>query len=555
MRERTVADLYRELSGQRFTADNLRDLFTWPPDVFAMTSELLRISGAYRAVVSPPEGRTWPAQGPAWRDRVAGFSAKWIAQLASLDGDANRPLQPPIDRYAELLWANRRKRVRTFLQQDRWDEVTAVLTLHAIADESCAGMPYREHARQTGLALDAAYNMTLRRTLARFPEDRIVVLPKGHCPEPGISIRNLSYHVCALRSEVEIRFVRAPGAQPEGNLGLRLLLFPWPFEVGPEDFKAVPSRLRTGHEERYGYFRFAPRNGKEELERLRECLQETLSDARRYGDVDAVVMPECALTEEGLESVAGALHLVDRGPDKPDGESPWTGDDAPAVRLLLAGVQTARANRAVLRIPRVYKVEDYHQDKHHRWLLNGTQIHTYDLADRLHPGIRYWEDMEVGPRRLTMVSFGPRVSMCYLICEDLARLDPVSAAVRTLGPSLVIALLLDGPQLPQRWPARYAMVLADDPGSSVLTLTSLGMALRSRPPNTAESRSVALWQDPRHGMTALDLESGRAGLLLTLWAEDDDEHTMDGRVHKGAASRLVLGRVRGVGKIPARRPT
>jgi 5-methylcytosine-specific restriction enzyme A len=52
--------------------------------------------------------------------------------------------------------------------------------------------------------------------------------------------------------------------------------------------------------------------------------------------------------------------------------------------------------------------------------------------------------------------------------------------MRSVGPNLVVALLMDGPQLTARWPARYASVLADDPGSSVLTLTSLGMCLRSR---------------------------------------------------------------------------
>lgn len=65
--------------------------------------------------------------------------------------------------------------------------------------------------------------------------------------------------------------------------------------------------------------------------------------------------------------------------------------------------------------------------------------------------------------------------------------------LRRVGPSLVVGLLLDGPQLPQRWPARYATVLADEPGSAVLTLTSFGMVARSRPPGRTRSRAVALW--------------------------------------------------------------
>jgi hypothetical protein len=61
---------------------------------------------------------------------------------------------------------------------------------------------------------------------------------------------------------------------------------------------------------------------------------------------------------------------------------------------------------------------------------------------------------------------------------------------------LLIALLMDGPQLKSRWSGRYAGVLAEDPGSSVLTLTSLGMALRSRPIVAGKrievSRAIAL---------------------------------------------------------------
>jgi len=52
--------------------------------------------------------------------------------------------------------------------------------------------------------------------------------------------------------------------------------------------------------------------------------------------------------------------------------------------------------------------------------------------------------------------------LTVLICEDLARLDPVNDLVRAVGPNLVMSLLMDGPQLTTRWPARYATVLADD---------------------------------------------------------------------------------------------
>ena len=58
-------------------------------------------------------------------------------------------------------------------------------------------------------------------------------------------------------------------------------------------------------------------------------------------------------------------------------------------------------------------------------------------------------------------------TLSVLICEDLARYDPVLTVMNAIGPNLVIALLMDGPQLERRWCGRYATALADDPGSSV----------------------------------------------------------------------------------------
>ena len=61
--------------------------------------------------------------------------------------------------------------------------------------------------------------------------------------------------------------------------------------------------------------------------------------------------------------------------------------------------------------------------------------------------------------------------------------------LRAVGPNLIIALLADGPQIASRWPGRYAAAFADDPGSSVLTLTSAGMSL-SLEGNTRRVRSL-----------------------------------------------------------------
>ena len=125
------------------------------------------------------------------------------------------------------------------------------------------------------------------------------------------------------------------------------------------------------------------------------------------------------------------------------------------------------------------------QSKHHRWSLDDVQIRQYHLANALQPHIRWWEAMEVPRRSVQFVELAGAVTMTSLICEDLAQADEVASVIRSVGPTIVVAPLLDGPQLSSRWGARYAGVLADDPGSAVVTLTSFGMTQRSRPPGRA----------------------------------------------------------------------
>jgi len=109
----------------------------------------------------------------------------------------------------------------------------------------------------------------------------------------------------------------------------------------------------------------------------------------------------------------------------------------------------------------------------------------------------------------------------------------------------VVALLQDGPQLESRWSARYATVLADDPGSSVLALTSLGMSLRSVGAGHDPSRVVALWKD-RRGAQELELEEGASGLLVSVCAEWDQEWSADGRPDRWTAAELMLAGTRQV---------
>jgi len=71
--------------------------------------------------------------------------------------------------------------------------------------------------------------------------------------------------------------------------------------------------------------------------------------------------------------------------------------------------------------------------------------------------------------------------------------------------------------------------LADDPGSAVLTLTSFGMAQRSRLPGQDPSPVVALWKGPGQGTREIELEPGAQGILLAASADRAARRGFDGR--------------------------
>jgi hypothetical protein len=151
------------------------------------------------------------------------------------------------------------------------------------------------------------------------------------------------------------------------------------------------------------------------------------------------------------------------------------------------------------------------QNKHHRWSLDESQIYQYHLGGALHPRVQWWEAMEVPRRSVQFVTLGEEITVVSLVCEDLAENDQVAEVIRDVGPTGVIAVLLDGPQLTSRWAARYASVLADDPGSAVLTLTRSAWCSAAGRDASTPPTVVALWKDPERGFREIPLESGRAG--------------------------------------------
>ena len=203
------------------------------------------------------------------------------------------------------------------------------------------------------------------------------------------------------------------------------------------------------------------------------------------------------------------------------------------ARELLARTGTlSRISRQRLRVLGVWfggRWWRYRQNKHHRWSLDDNQIDQYHLGAALSPGVRWWEAMAVPRRAVQVVELDDGVTLVSLVCEDLARLDEVAGLLRAIGPTLVVTTLLDGPQLASRWTARYASVLADDPGSAVVTLTSFGFVQRSRPAGRPPSRVVSLWKDPVRGLREIPLEAGAHAVLIHIQIGRTTRHSADGR--------------------------
>jgi hypothetical protein len=187
------------------------------------------------------------------------------------------------------------------------------------------------------------------------------------------------------------------------------------------------------------------------------------------------------------------------------------------------------------------------QSKHHRWRIDETQARRYALnfpdtstAEEEQRSKQWWESIDVSNRTLPFFAIRKDISLSVLICEDLARADPAMSVIRSVGPNMVIALLMDGPQLATRWPGRYATVLADDPGSSVLTLSCIGMVDRSNWMESRPVRSIGLWRDSGGRTQELNLPHACHGMLLTLKANNITQNTLDNRSDLNRTKKLTL---------------
>jgi hypothetical protein len=509
--ELTPASVWRSVGGCAIGDE----LLEWPPDLFALTEVLLGRSESYRFVLSPPGGARWPpARVPGWSDAVVDAGR----QLSAAAEDATRPIPDLLAAEWEVFRNGVELPLERLTHGHDWRLCEALLTLHAIADEACAGLAVALDATGgAGSRYRARGRELLARTgsLSRIPPQYLRVLPKVLTPPNGTSLRSLSRYASVHGPGVETRWHKVRGRRPGDrpyDMAVNYLLLPWPLRVRESDFHPLPDSVRHNGKDPFGFFEFVPSEGLD-----LDLVDRMIVAARdEVGRVHAVVLPESAVDASEIDALEALL-------------------EGHGVIALIAGVrQPARGpgqfpgNWVHFGVSSGEHWMHIRQSKHHRWSLDEQQVYQYHLGGALHAHIRWWEAMEVPRRSLHFVEAGG-ATLVALVCEDLAQIDDVADVLRSVGPTMIITPLLDGPQVSSRWTARYASVLADDPGSAVLTLTSFGMVKRSRPRGQGASRVVALWKDPGRGMREIPLDADAQGLLISTRTDRALRRTTDGR--------------------------
>lgn len=538
----TLGYLFRYLIPQK-PKGGIANLDAWAPDVFAIAGYVLHKTGTYHHALNTA----------IWRKRKRKEYAKLqdIGRLwrTRMERQQNAPKE------VRNLWKaviNRDKLSIHEVGNDH-DLVMALLDLVGCADAACEGLglPASPNTQADLIAsnlLTSSHLDTGASTLCQYVTPiSLCVLPKLHTPQVGMTIRSLTHHL-ALWPRDELCPVWAAdlltGLTTREEGGLNVLLVPYPYEIDVGQFSS-PDVKQCGRHEMVDGFRFMQYNPKSARRWLKDKFPGLLQNAREKAPgkrLDAVVFPELSFSSP-VEIELAAKALLEVNPHA----------------FLVAGASTKQGNKHVNTAQFVIPITKlgenelsvawYKQDKHHRWQLDGWQINQYGLQKQLPPGKRYWEDTAFGQRSIYCFPLKRSLTLSVLICEDLARQEPAARLIRAVAPNLVIALLMDGEQEPRRWSGRYASVLGEDPGSSVLTLTSRGMIeLQRRATEKSASRKkpigmcVGLWRDCLStSARELRMDESSDALLLCLESSHRLEYSVDGRSYNASVLRLPDG--------------
>jgi len=528
------------------------DVPPFPPNLFAAASYLLHISGAYHHIAmdsddgKTPDGailvteadrRNWTELGKSWA--TGGGTADPPAQIQRLWKDLYGHFDEPI-----VLEKKRRRKSPTW-----WKLAYALM---AIADEASAGAGFlgsgdlkdRDNwiarvvrdvvtppATETSIRSQIQWDNVPSITTELIDQDVVCVQAKARTPTVGAALRNMSHNLAMLppRRQMSVHWQAPFNAHTlDDREQLNLMLIPFPYTLGPADFSVVSDGLR-GADMPSGWFEIQQSWLATKPQNIVGFVKALVE--RAGGRINGIVFPELSLNWLMYECLASTLRDAHYGVEflvagSSDNCARERGNFALGTHFFENPEESSQRIMASMS-----------RSKHHRWALNSHQIERYQLESAFSSPLgnrRWWERIPLSAREMHVNAFRQSSVFTVMICEDLARSDPAHEPLRAVGPNLVFVLLMDGPQIPSRWSARYSLSLADDPGCSVLTLTSRALVARANASAKArgrsESWSVALWQDG-DGYEPIEIECkpGIDAVVVTLEAHSTIEATLDGR--------------------------
>jgi hypothetical protein len=511
------SEIIKDILGQLMPLALSGEKPMWPPDAFALAATILKRSGAYREVANDWPPATYSTTKD-WHDKIFSVAEEW---RDACKADKDWPTQ--VDAWWEEIIRQRGLPLDA-ISPDK-DIFVALIGIVACADQSCRGFGFYNSKRASTIDDRAITNLSSANTLCEAVNPpRVSVLPKAHNPVSGMTLRSLTHNL-ALWDRAEVSPSWHNILIDSVTSGINILLLPWPLVINPTAFHPAADCHNLRLPERAGLFEYDISFDPNDIDRIKALIEKA---KRVTGTVDAVIFPELSMSSDSLKKLQKEIQ---------------TDLKIPLLIAGIGGINRDKLGTNSVAISVYSELRPFLQSKHHRWRLDHKQASGYgitSLPEKKDNGA-WWEAIHIEERVCRFFNANEWLTFCVLVCEDLARQDPVSELVRSVGPSLVVALLLDGPQIPERWPAHYGTVLADDPRSSVLTLTSAGLVDLARSQHGGGPRSVALWKDAiSRSNKQIILEPGSDGIVLNVVSEMRQEWTADGRHDNGKSGYLKL---------------
>jgi len=542
----------------------------FPPDLFAVAGKLAELSGAYHHIFP---GSATESEGAASKRliRISAGDVRWAEVQARKWRKKLNPLAPPA---VEREWAHLMTCQNEHLFQKRGANEAppkwwkSVIRLLMVADQASAGIGFTlpltasvDSAEESWVDFLASYlapPAALTPSSTDLPDSRyrgnysfssadrnvLCVLPKVRTSGVGCSLRSLTHNLSLLPPQgvARIWWISQPDPPGDNRRPLNIVLIPYPYKISAKCFKQAGENPDLG----WGWFELEQRWLNKTIDRdtlkrefARFVIDLVEAAAKDVGEVHGAILPELALDFDLFKYVARELAASSVGSHIEFFVGGTSGNATRAGNFACA-ITYARFRDAVGQIQIVPFLDD--RQKHHRWRLDRYQITRYGLTSALDPDLLWWEDLPILSRSISIQQLRGDSVYTSMICEDLARVDPCQEALRSIGPNIMFALLMDGPQLRSRWPARYATILAEDPGCSVLTLTSMGLIERANESGgDPASRVIALWKDLDVDRREIHLDRDALAVCITLNSRDQEEFTLDGRSDGSAAAVWTLG--------------